>query len=229
MPLAKINGRLIHFIHIPKTGGSCITSYLRAKGPVALYSREPVKWSKSTPQHLEAATQRILLPDGFSDHSFAILRDPFDRLLSEYRYRATRQNCPLDLPDRITPSDELTVEFDWGTVFHGTFDQWVKRILSGQISDPYLCDNHVRPQAEFIPPNAKTFLFEDGLEQVFTWIDQVTDTERALVPLDRNISSKFSIQMLEETRRMISDFYHKDFLLIRRIQTARSAELEKLD
>lgn len=42
MPLSKINGKLLHFVHIPKTGGSCITSYLRAKGPVALYSREGV-------------------------------------------------------------------------------------------------------------------------------------------------------------------------------------------
>lgn len=226
MPLSKINGQLLYFVHIPKTGGSCITSYLRAKGPLALYSRDPVEWSKTTPQHLDAATQRVLLPERFYDHSFAILRNPFERLLSEYRYRAMRGNHANNIPDHLTASDALTVEFDWDKAFTGTFDQWVKRIFSDQISDPYLCDNHIRPQNEFLRPTAKIFLFEDGLEQVFTWIDHVTGTERTLIALDRNTSPQFSIQILEETRKMILAFYHKDFLLIQRIQAARTPESE---
>lgn len=223
MPLAKINGRLLHFIHIPKTGGSSVSSYLRAKGPVALYSRERVEWSRSTPQHIELATQSVLIPDGFADHTFAILRDPFDRLLSEYRYRALRRNHANDLPDRIGPCDKLTVEFDWEAEFHGTFDQWVERIFSGQASDPYLCDNHVRPQADFIGRTAKVFLFDDGLEPVFTWIDHITDTERALVNLDRNASSKFAIHMLDATRKMISEYYRGDFLLVKKARVARTS------
>ncbi|MFT7134448.1 sulfotransferase family 2 domain-containing protein [Sulfitobacter sp.] len=224
MPLAKINGRLLHFIHIPKTGGSAVSSYLRAKGPMALYSRERVDWSKSTPQHIELATQNVLIPDGFADHCFAILRDPFDRLLSEYRYRALRRNQVENLPDSIGPSDKLTVEFDWDAAFHGTFDEWVREIFSGQASDPYLCDNHVRPQADFIGRAATVFLFEDGLEQVFNWIDHVTDTERAAVKLDRNASSQFAIEMLDTTRKMISTYYHEDFLLIEKTKAARASK-----
>lgn len=217
MPLARINGILLHFIHIPKTGGSSVSSYLRAKGPLALYSRERVEWSKSTPQHIEAHTQNTLLPEGFADHAFAILRDPIDRLLSEYRYRATRRNMPCHLPDRMGPGDRLTVEFDWGTEFHGTFDEWVEQIFNGQALDPYLCDNHVRPQADFIGRDAKVFLFENGLKQVFDWIDTSTNTHRTLVKLDRNASSPFAIDMLGETREMIMTFYREDFDTIKRI------------
>jgi hypothetical protein len=110
VPLSKINGQLLHFVQIPKTGGSCIKSYLRAKGPAARYSRDPVEWSKTTPQHLDAARQRVLLPEGFYDHSFAILRNPFERLLSEYRYRAMRRNHANNIPDHLTASDALTME-----------------------------------------------------------------------------------------------------------------------
>lgn len=227
MPISKINGKLLHFVHIPKTGGSSITSYLRAKGPVALYSREQIEWSKSTPQHVEAATQSVLLPEGFCDHRFYILRDPFERLLSEYRYRATRRNQAADLPDQISPGDKLTVELDWGKDFYGTFDEWVRIVFSGQAIDPYLCDNHIRPQNEFAHPNSKIFLFEDGLDQVLDWIDQVTQTDRAIVSLDRNSSSKFSIQMLEDTRELITRFYHEDFSMIQRIKCDKTLDLDK--
>ena len=218
MPLSKINGKLLHFVHIPKTGGSCITSYLRAKGPIAFYSREALEWSKTTPQHIETATQRVLLPEGFCDHRFCILRNPFERVLSEYRYRATRRNNAGNLPDHIGPGDKLTVELDWDTEFCGTFDDWVQKIFSEQIINPYVSDNHIRPQIEFTAPDVRMFIFEEGIDRVLRWIDRITHTERATVALDRNTSTKFSIEMLDQTRETIQDFYREDFQLLQRVK-----------
>ena len=221
MPLARINGRLLHFIHIPKTGGSCVSSYLRAKGSLALYSRGRVDSSRTTPQHMERASHSILIPEGFADHSFAILRDPMDRLLSEYRYRALRRNRSCDLPTYIGPDDELTVEFDWDTEFHGSFDQWVATIFAGHSSDPYICDNHVRPQADFIFEHAQLFMFKDGLGDVFDWIDKVTGTQRQVMGLDHNASPQFAIHMRDETRRMILEFYSEDYRAISGVADAQ--------
>lgn len=123
----------------------------------------------------------LLLPEGFCDHRFCILLNPFERVLSEYRYRATRRNPVHDLLDHIAPGDRLTVELDWASEFCGTFDEWLEKIFAEQVIDPYHSDNHIRPQAEFARPDLKMFLFEDGLEHVFSWSDQVTYSKRAMV------------------------------------------------
>ncbi|MBU1835965.1 MAG: sulfotransferase family protein, partial [Alphaproteobacteria bacterium] len=178
--------------------------------------------SRTTPQHMERASHSILIPEGFADHSFAILRDPMDRLLSEYRYRALRRNRPRDLPTYIGPHDELTVELDWETEFHGSFDQWVATIFAGHSSDPYLCDNHVRPQADFICEHAQLFMFKDGLGDVFDWIDKVTGTQRQVIGLDHNASPQFAIDMQDETRQKIMNFYSADYRAIDSLTAART-------
>lgn len=218
MPLAKINGKILHFVHIPKTGGSCVTSYLRAKGKVALYSREQVLWSRTTPQHMEFETRNVMVPEGFSDGTFAILRDPLERILSEFRYRATRRNGRQEAQADISTSDELAIELDWNQEFHGTFDQWVKLVFSEQRKNPYMCDNHIRPQTEFVSSNTTIFMFDDGLDPVLDWIDRVTNTPRASVALDRNESVKFSIEMHDQTRQMIAEFYAGDYAFIEKIK-----------
>ncbi len=116
-------------------------------------------------------------------------------------------------------------ELDWGEEFSGTFDAWVAKVFADQLDDPYLSDNHIRPQVEFTGPDVKIFLFEEGLEQVLRWIDHVTQTDRAIVPLDRNSSMKFSIQMLEQTRKSIEIFYQEDLRLIQEIKASRRSAL----
>jgi hypothetical protein len=118
------------------------------------------------------------------------------------------------------------VELDWTTEFCGTFDAWVAKVFADQATDPYLSDNHIRPQVEFTGSDVKVFLFEEGLEQVFRWIDHVTQTYRAIVPLDRNSSVKFSIQMLEQTRKSIETFYQEDLKLIQEIKAGKSPALQ---
>ncbi|MBT8408046.1 MAG: sulfotransferase family protein, partial [Alphaproteobacteria bacterium] len=61
--------------------------YLLKKGPMALFNRTPLPWARTTPQHIEGATHRILIPEGFCDAAFMVVRDPVERLISEFRYR----------------------------------------------------------------------------------------------------------------------------------------------
>jgi len=214
VPLARINNRLLHLVHIPKTGGASITDYMRKKGEVALYSREKLEWAQSTPQHLEFETSRALIPEGFADASFAIMRNPISRLLSEYRYRATRYNSgvlPFSAP---SSSDKMKVELDWGEDFYGTFDEWVDLVFERCIRFPCTCDNHIRPQSDFIGGNMKIFIFERGLEKVYRWIDRITDTQEIISSLDRNESKKFVVEVSSKTQIKIENFYQKDYCML---------------
>ena len=42
-----------------------------------------------TPQHFHANIYQKIIPEGFYDYSFCIVRNPFDRLVSEYAMRDT--------------------------------------------------------------------------------------------------------------------------------------------
>ncbi|WP_324751974.1 sulfotransferase family 2 domain-containing protein [Roseovarius sp. Pro17] len=218
MPLARINNRLLHLVHIPKTGGASITDYMRKKGKVALYSREKLAWARSTPQHLEFDVSRTLVPEGFADVSFAIMRDPLARLLSEYRYRATRHSNQNTVLGHLTAFEGMKVELDWNEEFQGTFDEWVGLVFDRCIEVPHVCDNHIRPQTDFIGPNMKIFLFERGLQKVYRWIDKITDTHEILSPLDWNESRKFDVEVRSNTKAKIRKFYESDYLVIKTLK-----------
>lgn len=221
MPLAKINGKLLHFVHIPKTGGSSVTSYLRAKGDVGMYSRRPIGWSRTTPQHMEYQTSKVLVPDGFSDATFTVLRDPLQRLVSEFRYRATRYNSTVGNNKQRYSGGALTVELDWNETYSGTFEEWIDVVFEKYQRDPYTCDNHIRPQTDFIGRNITAFLLEDGLEQVFRWIDNITGTKRQVTTLDSNRSANIGVQVSDRTRTIVKEFYSLDYEFISEIRDKR--------
>ncbi len=87
LPLARIAGTLLFFVHVPKTGGTSIEAYMRAKGAVALAGTRRHGWSRTTPQHIQRELFQDMVPPEFYDHGFVVLRDPKARLLSEFRMR----------------------------------------------------------------------------------------------------------------------------------------------
>lgn len=214
MPIARINGKLLHFVHIPKTGGANVTSYMRTIGQVALYSREPLDWARTTPQHMEMRTSQVLLPRDFVDARFMILRNPLERMLSEFRYRYTRLSKVRASAETLGTNAPVTLELDWDEEFHGTFDEWVELVLARYELDPFTCDNHIRPQSHYFDPEAKVFLFENGMEPVLNWIDNFTGVAGAHFDADRNASLEIPIVVSPRTRALIEDFYAEDYRII---------------
>lgn len=219
MPLARIAGTLLWFAHVPKTGGTSIEAYLRAKGSVALVG-ERHDWSRTTPQHMHRALYDELVPPDFYDHGFAVVRDPKARLLSEFRMRAE------PLRPKVRPVGWLRVARNRarGSETHGVrldsrlefldFQGWVERVFARYRTDPYYKDNHIRPQHEFVDPTHRVFPFERGLDPVFRWIDAVTGTGPAPGTFFERRSQKLAVTCNPATDAMIREFYRDDYALI---------------
>lgn len=224
MPLARIGDRIIFFVHVPKTGGTSIEAYLRAKGALALAGTRRHGWSRTTPQHMHREIFAEMVPHGFYDQGFVVLRDPKARLLSEFRMRAE------PLRPKLRPIGLARVAWkrmqgvrSWGVRVGNRlefldFDSWVARSLAEAGRDAFYKDNHFRPQHEFVDPGHRIFRFEDGLARVFRWIDAFTGTAPAEGSFHERRSSALEIDCSPATDALIRDFYRQDYALLAKLE-----------
>lgn len=225
MPLARINGVLLYFAHVPKTGGSTVEAYLAAKGKLALLTKHTLDWSRCTVQHAEARIFNNLLGAGFCDAGFTVVRDPKARLVSEYRMRAAIGDARaiggsvpgalrLRRAMRAYAPGLLTSD---AAPFFPSFDSWTPRILDAYRHDPYVNDNHIRPQVEFVDPAHRAFRFEDGFEPVFAWIDAATGTPPVAERGHLRKAGVIPVRCSPETDALIRSFYAEDYALLDRL------------
>jgi hypothetical protein len=226
VPIARINNRLIYFSHVPKTGGTSIEAYLRQKGPVALVQAGRSTWARSSAQHMEAAVADEFFRDGFCDARFAVLREPKARLISEYKMRRTIVDEHLrglgpwksrlrklvkSVTDRRNPTRDGIP----------SFDTWVRRVFAVYPDNPYVHDNHIRPQVEFVGPDYRLFRFEDGLTPVLRWIDEVTDTPPGDTGFHLVKGTGSEVVCSASTDALIRQFYRADYDLIETLAAGR--------
>jgi len=144
MPFIQHDGKRVLLIHIPKTGGTSLENWMKTIAPLRLFTMGIPATSKCTPQHYRMQDIRALLGPGFFDHVVAVVRNPYDRIASEYRMRAqiAKEGFYKGLPD---------------------FSPWLEEWLTRQKREPFCMDNHLRPQWEFLGKEVELFRLEDGL------------------------------------------------------------------
>lgn len=141
-PEQKLN---ILFLHVPKCGGGSIEKFFRDNGFVEEFrciDRRLLGLYRCSPQHWHRSMLESVLKIDSFDYIFSIVRDPVARLISEYKWRLAH---PLAV-DGI--------------------DLWYKRVRDLCASNPYLFDNHLRAQVEFLVPSARVFRLEGSLQSV---------------------------------------------------------------
>lgn len=147
MPFIEHGGRRILFMHVPRTGGTSIEDWLRGIAPLRLFAVGAPSTLRVTPQHLTATDLRMLFGEDFFDYSFVVVRNPFTRIVSEYRLRAALQ---------------MEGFFKGSSTFHDWLETAARQVRQNQ----WHLDNHIRPQWQFVSKRARLFRFEDGIDTI---------------------------------------------------------------
>lgn len=194
MPLLYAGGKTIFFAHVPKTGGTSVQEYLlRRFGSLAMLGRHRQEATRGTSliisaAHLSALDLEELLP-GNLDWSFAIVRDPIARLLSEYRFQQGASSAS---------------RMDFST--------WLRLMICAARRDPRVYDNHIRPQVDFLPQGTQFFRLEDGIGSFIPALDGVigqSASEHAIGHFLKSTSK--TIALSRNDVELIVDYYSEDY------------------
>lgn len=154
MPIFETGDRRILFIHIPRTGGTSIEAWFSGQASKGFFATIAPGALKVCPQHLVVDDIRLLMGELKWDSAFSIVRNPYERMESAYFFRMNLWKHPTGtLPD---------------------FSAWVLRQLKQFSSNPFVLDNHIRPQTDFLDSDIKVFKFEMGMREIQQKVSRLT-------------------------------------------------------
>ena len=149
----------------------------------------------NSPQHLvwaDACTRLDRVPDAV----FAVVRDPAARMASEHRWqRRGRRGTRLGRAVARLP-----------------FSFWLRVMLAMARRNPFAYDNHLRPQADFVPEEARVFRLEDGLAPVANWLVEAAGAAPLSEPVPHALASGGAPEIAAEDRALIEAAFRADYM-----------------
>jgi len=202
MPVFRKGGKNILFIHVPKCGGTSVENAFRDAGYRIDYLDRKIGHDSlnhlrtCSPQHLHAEPLRQQLRVERFELVFMIVREPLARFRSEYVYLHRKKK----------------------TVSRAATDvsAWAHRTLRAYAKNPYIVDNHLRPQHEFWMPEAVVYRMEDGLDAMMADLNHrfhlgVEPAERALYSKTEVGFSSSEVEVDDALKDELRAFYRADF------------------
>ena len=211
----------VFFIHIPKCGGTSVEqSFLKAGCHLKLHDRidnacleflSNKLIYKCPSQHFHYEILEKFLDFNIFNDVFALVRNPYSRLASEYRFMGGRIGS---YPRQYQ------------------IDQWVTQVFDEYTKNPFILCNHIRPQVEFIVPGfTRVFKLENSIElmmkdvfsrlaqkQLFSPkdfpVDKISISREKLTRLnstDKASPEEMHLRQNCEISKKIRDFYFEDF------------------
>ena len=170
MPVFRHGDALSYFAHIPKCAGTSVERYLISRfGEIGFYDktasmRGAAAWSRTSPQHIDWASLQTILPASFLTAVFAVVRHPVARAVSAYQFQ-------VEVERKITPETP--------------FSDWLRNQASAFAENPFIMDNHFRPQSDFVPEVCEIFHLEHGLEAIIPYLDNLAGDEKGPRSIER--------------------------------------------
>ena len=194
MPYIEAQGKRLLFIHIPKTGGTSIEASMRLVGELSLCSLTIPPAMKVPPEHLTSSDCAALFPEKYFDYAFAIVRDPYERMESEYRMRVVLNRQGL-----------------WGATER--FSVWLANSLAQARRDRHFLANHFRPQVEFLGSGVRVFRYEFGLDKIMAQVSGESGIQINLIE-EKLLSSDAYGQQIKwgaQDIHLVNEFFRADF------------------
>ena len=131
------------------------------------------------------------------DVVFSVVRDPVQRMVSEYHYQQAERNgtwrgkCLASL----------------------SFSSWLRVMLHLYKRNPYAYDNHFRPQVSFMPEEVIIFRLEEGLAPVGHWLEHTTGQSLRISSFPRVLQSQShrTCQIHAQDIALITALYAADY------------------
>lgn len=194
MPVMIKNNQSVLFVHIPKCGGSSFEKIMSTLGWKELLSIRGLPLNKlnfinCTPQHMhKELLSQIIKPQSF-DQITTIVRNPYNRLLSEYAWQTHQKITRLPAKD------------------------WIDHVFNEYEKNKFSYDNHIRPQSEFIFEDSKIFkLEENGI------LNAIMNVNPGIDPKDipnksekRTKKNEETLIDFEDNKKTIIAFYKQDY------------------
>jgi len=185
VPTFTKDGRSLLFIHVPKAGGTSIERRLERAGwqmgfRATSRTEEQFRLRRVSPQHYHGDLLKEVLRLGAFDVIFMLVREPLARFRSEYAHR--NRDPEKGRAEVVTA--------------------WADDVLERYERNPYVLDNHLRPQHEYLVPKTQVYKLEDGLETMLTDLNERFDVG---VPtnigrrLDSNVEGRLGSRDVEVT------------------------------
>lgn len=195
MPFIEHEGRRFLFIHVPKTGGTTIERWLAEIAPLAFRCTDIPNCARITPQHYTHNDISACFPPGWFDFKFTVVRNPFARIESEYRMRhLLATSGPIG---NFAP-----------------FGQWLERTLDQYRSNPWVLDNHIRPQVQFLGEGVHLYRLEEGMDTILRRVCAASGLPQPAGGREREMSSASftgEVRWTEYEVGLVQEFYARDF------------------
>jgi hypothetical protein len=183
MPYFKVNDKDFFFLHIPKTGGKMLEQVFSQFG---LRSGHDVLDSK---------------PNTFS---FAVIRNPLDRLVSSFFYLKAGGCCGMDADDAL--------KYD---IKNNDFKPWVKMLHADP--EKYFKQQHLRPMTKQIGHFSYIdyyILFENLEQETKAMYQAFAGHEIDSLPIvNASKHDHYENYYTEETKKLASEVYNDDTTL----------------
>lgn len=190
--------RTFLFIHVPKTGGTAVEAYFQRLGLAGYFDPPGYRlvrpYLKVPPAHYDyGVLSRLVNLDSL--YSFAVVRHPVKRMMSEYKWAL----------EKTTLS---------GPVSRMDFGQFIRHMFEQYRSDENVAMGHFKPQLRFVGDKVtKIFKYEAGLDKVVARVLQDVGFNLEGLPSLPvvNGSSPRRVEAAPSDIALIREFYAEDF------------------